>query len=65
MPRYVRKNVLLSVGDKTFFEVDLELLYEIKPVITDKRMRDRSIVSSLKPKFDNRFFVNLPVLYKL
>ena len=55
----VQQKVLLSVGDKPFFEVNSELLYEIKPVITVKRMQDRSIDSSLKPKFDNRFFVDL------
>ena len=33
-------------------------------LVTAKRIRDRSIVSSIKPKFDNRFFVDLRVLFK-
>ena len=32
---------------------------------TAKRIRDRSMISSIKPKFDDRFFVDLRVLYKL
>ena len=32
---------------------------------TVKRIWERSIVSSIKPKFDNEFFVDLCVLYKL
>ena len=30
-----------------------------------KRIRDRSIISSIKPKMDDQFFVDLRVLYKL
>ena len=30
-----------------------------------KKTQDRSIVFSIMPKFDHRFFVNLNVLYKL
>ena len=33
--------------------------------ITAKSIRDRPIVSSIKAKFDDQFFVNLHVLYKL
>ena len=33
-------------------------------IVTDKRLRDRTIFSSIKPKFDDRFFVDLRVLYK-
>ena len=32
---------------------------------TGKRIQDRSIISSIKPKFDDQFFVDLRVLYKL
>ena len=32
-------------------------------LVTAKRIRDRSIVSSIKPKFDNRFFVDLRVYF--
>ena len=30
--------------------------------VEDKRKQDRFIISSIKPKFDNRFFVDLLVL---
>ena len=33
-------------------------------IVTDKRIRDRTIISSIKSKFDDRFFVYLRVLYK-
>ena len=33
--------------------------------LTAKRIQDRFIVSSIKPKFDDRFLVDLRILYKL
>ena len=33
-------------------------------IYTGKRIWDRLLISSIKPKFDNQFFVDLHVLYK-
>ena len=38
---------------------------DTKAKVTDKRIQDRSIFSSIRPKFDDQFFVDLRALYKL
>ena len=40
-------------------------IFMIFLVLTTKRIRDRTIISSIKPKFEYRFFVDLIVLYKM
>ena len=39
-------------------------IWQISIVFTTKRIWNRSIISSIKPKFDNSLFIDLHVLYK-
>ena len=44
--------------------IHLKNIY-FRKCFTAKRIQDRSKVSSIKPKFDDQFFVDFSVLYKL